>query len=644
MACSNRNIPVLGFTRGWKESPINLFLFTFVTMKTTAHNQAWAALAWLLAVTTISCTDSHRTKDEIESRMEEIKLAGDTAPEVALLAFDSLQGDVASLSQYTRNKYALLGIRLRDKAYILPTSDSCICELVPYFEKQGTNRDKQEAYYYAGSVYRDLQDTPRSLEYFLKSAACPETGEVDSLMLRNCYSQLCGLYFNVQDYKNSLLAARKECEVAKGIGILDDISLMHQVNSYMQMDRHAEASHLAHKILTRQSKLPQGKRSPGLLSDLLLTFCIAHDAKSARMCYSLLPTTALNYKNRGMGTISLGRYFQILGKPDSTVHYYQIALEHGDSYHKYDASKNLFHLYDSLGNKDQALKYAREHISISAELDLGKRQELAATANNLYQYYRDKEKQDALNEENRQARVRLLLFLTLGIAFASAVLKLHVVRKYRRVKYLQSISSAQHGGGGGRELPRKEQELMEQIREKAEDRKRENEELKANLATAEQERQQKETLLDTQMQDLQRMRGALRSLETAIEEKKAEVKRLAEVNVILSRKAHQTRMAVCHGDIMSRVDQALNGSYAMTEEDWNQFMAAIDQEYPQLSMRIADTLGDLKKGQERVCYLLMAGFTPRQATVLIGTYSRSTIMRWCKEYRERLQDLRPRDE
>ncbi|MBR4921953.1 MAG: hypothetical protein IKZ62_11670, partial [Prevotella sp.] len=48
-------------------------------------------------------------------------------------------------------------------------SDLMIKKLMSYFEDKGSLNEKQEVFYYAGSVYRDLQDTPRALEYFLKS-------------------------------------------------------------------------------------------------------------------------------------------------------------------------------------------------------------------------------------------------------------------------------------------------------------------------------------------------------------------------------------------------------------------------------------------------------------------------------------------
>lgn len=218
----------------------------------------------LLALSLTACTDSSM----MERRLEEIEAAGDTCPTAALASYDSLKGDMAASTEHIRNRYALLGVRLRDKADMKPKSDSCIMYLVDYFEKNGTNRERQEAYYYAGSVYRDLQDAPRALKYFRKSADCTESGEVDSLLLRNCHSQLYGLYFSVQDYRNALLSAERECKIGKDIGMQDDISLMHKINACMQLPQHAQVPTIAERVMRSQEMLGANSRSHAILYDL----------------------------------------------------------------------------------------------------------------------------------------------------------------------------------------------------------------------------------------------------------------------------------------------------------------------------------------------------------------------------------------
>ena len=138
------------------------------------------------------------SKDPLLDRMKTIQDIGDSNPRQALLMLDSLGVQVRSQSEYVKNKYDLLKIRLNDKAYITHNSDIVIKNLVKYFEAEGTLLEKQEVNYYAGSVYRDLSDAPRALEYFFESLEyAEENSNPDSIMICNTYSNLCDLYFFV---------------------------------------------------------------------------------------------------------------------------------------------------------------------------------------------------------------------------------------------------------------------------------------------------------------------------------------------------------------------------------------------------------------------------------------------------------------
>ena len=101
-----------------------------------------------------SCSDKRALGD-----YEKIKMIG-------LAMLDSLEIEIREQNDYVRNKYDLLRIRLNDKAFNTAKSDLMIKKLLNYFEEKGSLPEKQEVTYYAGSVYRDLQDAPRSMEYF----------------------------------------------------------------------------------------------------------------------------------------------------------------------------------------------------------------------------------------------------------------------------------------------------------------------------------------------------------------------------------------------------------------------------------------------------------------------------------------------
>ena len=186
------------------------------------------------------------SNDGIMEKMEQIKTVGNHDPEKALAMLDSLDIDIRNENDYARHKYDLLRIRLNDKAYNLPISDIMIKQLIPYFEENGSIPEKQEVYYYAGSTYRDLQDTPRALENFFKSLdfALDNPKECDPIMLRNTYSNLHYLFYMVKDYPDAQEYGLKELESCRQTKSDVVLPFNHIAATYIDMDsmRQAEAA------------------------------------------------------------------------------------------------------------------------------------------------------------------------------------------------------------------------------------------------------------------------------------------------------------------------------------------------------------------------------------------------------------------
>ena len=106
-----------------------------------------------------------------------IDTLADSRPDSALRLLAGMKRSMTSASEAERNYYRLLLVKARDKAYIRHTSDSVILSLVGYYEQDGDKRLLPVAYYYAGRVYRDLNDAVKALKYFQKAEnSLAETG------------------------------------------------------------------------------------------------------------------------------------------------------------------------------------------------------------------------------------------------------------------------------------------------------------------------------------------------------------------------------------------------------------------------------------------------------------------------------------
>lgn len=610
----------------------------------------------------IACKDFN----SVECELEEIKKVGDREPFVALAQYDSLQGQIGSASEYIRNKYALLGLRLRDKALLLHTSDSCIRRLVPYFEKKGTVREKQEVYYYAGSVYRDLKDTPRSLEYFLLSTEFAQNDNIDSLMLRNSYSQLHNLYLSVQDYSNALLAAEKECDISSRLGILDDVSRMHLANAHFRLNNEKIAYKLMGEVLQIEASAEEN-RNFGVLSDLLYSYSYLKDKEKAGICFNLLsdyePLPSANY-------LALAKYYILVGESDSCVQCFKHVLSSDDLEAKYDASNQLFQYFMGKGDKEQALHYAALFNEISAELNLGKRQELAATVNNQYKYYRDKQEEEKIKEERRFLAIIARAAGILCIIITVISIALFYYQKYKRARRLLGIvNSLKITNQLKREKEQElfnEEKLVNAITENIVTTKEEKERIENELAkTTERITELTESLKEARLECDAKM-NALKEKEEELQQNKQTLhnkinditiidlqlqrseQELREKTILLEEKLKQNEslfrmlhLSDLHGNanvVIESIKKAADGKEILSDGTWKQFITAVDNLYPHYHNDVIDKLGTLKTEQLRVCYLLKAGLSNTQIQNLITDASRATIWRWIRRYNTLLSD------
>lgn len=404
------------------------------------------------------------SNETILRKMEQIKTFGNENPREALAMLNSL--DVDGESEYVRNKYSLLRIRLSDKSDIMPDSDEEIKRLVGYFEAKGTAAERQEVYYYAGSIYRDLQDTPRALENFFKSLDLAlEHKECDPIMLRNTYSNLNYLFYKVQDYPNALKYGTKELDMCRQTQSDVITAFCHLGASYHALDSVPQAiaacdSTLAHVLAT--GNLPKYQN---MLMLLMYDYSYLKQIPKAKECHALLKHNPLEEFN-AHNCMAFAWYYESVGMNDSAAIYCKRILEDGtDVYNMYEAAKHLFHIYAESGDETNATKYGKIYLELSDSMDFGKRQELAATVNNQYKYHLDQKEEQRLKDERERYKTILLLLAPCSLLLISVGYILYMRRRNKHLQDVVALSSQL------KRLSEEEDRLREMVREKQEQNK-----------------------------------------------------------------------------------------------------------------------------------------------------------------------------
>lgn len=546
----------------------------------------------------ISCKDN-----SLLSKMDQIKTVGDENPALALKMLDSIYVDARNASEYTIMKYDLLKIRLEDKSYIPHTSNKVIENLVKYFEDNGTIKDKQEVYYYAGSVYRDLDDTPRGIENFYKSIeAVRDKRECDSIILRNAYSNLYYLFVNVQDYNNALKMAQMEYSISKAINNTT-INTMNQItNAYIDLDMNKEGLRYLNETFNLLKDKKYAKED-NFIFLVLYNYSHLKLKDKANECYNLIKKRKLKRMDAFVRNI-LGNYYMLIGQQDSAIACYEsIINEKKNEYAMYDTSKKLFHIYSENGNKDKAIKYGAEFVRMSEKLDLAKNSELAATVNNKYKYHLDQSRMQKMESERT-----MYLRIAIIIGFSAVLLTLAFVIFYMRKKNITLR----------RQLALTDS--LNSVKAQMSDIKKNTLLKEQQLASAQSEIAAKEQKMKEISEELQHNEQLLETTQKRLNDKMKQSEQLMQM-------LHKAELEDSASDVVEAVRKSAEGKKKLSATEWQQLYSAVNSLYPDFKDSLMSRDGNLSEQQMQMCYLMRIGLTGPQINNVVDI-SRTTVWRW----------------
>ena len=550
-------------------------------------------LLLLLCLSLCSC--GRHDDSEILTTLEEIQSTKD--PRQGLEELDSIEEIVSEQSRYVRMRYEMVKARLHDRADDKPESVKLAKKLIEYFEKNGTLRDQQMAYYMAGSIFRDFKDAPTAIGYFLKSESIAEKieGETESLLYLYTISNLSYLYTNVLNYQSCLKYSLKEYQLSLKLNDLEPTTITHLGYAYLHCDSVDKAFEYYDMALDGQ--LRTDKRDLEIISKLLYNYVKYKQEAKADTCARMI----LNLYYNNVAPIStsinaMGCYYLMKGKVDSaTMCFENVLAKKEDLNDMHDVSKSLFETYEQRGDLKKAVKYAQIFIAVNDSLDLGKQQEEASTINNWYQYARDMEEENRIYEENRTYNERIfeiVIFATILI-----IILLTVFYHIRRKQLLKIISLDEKIKSIDDEKQRVEQQFQES---------------ECELKQAQKDKEEMEKALANVNDELHQM-------ETELQEK---MKRNREIISLL----HQNQMETNAEETFERIKLAAQNKTLLSAKDWNDLYSVVDGQWPAFKEEVCQHVSPLTDQRKRVCYLRKAGFSARQIED-VTDISHSTVWR-----------------
>ncbi|MBO7418340.1 MAG: tetratricopeptide repeat protein [Bacteroidaceae bacterium] len=507
-------------------------------------------------------------------------------PDSAVSLLKSIADDMTQADEHVQMRYRLLTIKANDKAYIPHTSDSLILSLVDYYKYGGDKVYLGEAYYYAGSTYRDLGDAPRALDYY-QQALDAMPGDENLKVKSKVYAQMGELFRYQKLYNEALKSYRAayQCDSIQQdtIGLiydLRDIAVMfwgkRQINSTMQY--FLRAHELA--LIIHDTKMEN------LITSQMASLYITIDSIQLAKKFILPSLENLDQSNISSIYAIAGDIYFKAGQIDSASYYYNELLDKGTIYARRTAYERLAQIaLQHWNNPKLAIDYSLQYEVLKDSINELNATEVMAQMNSLYNYQlREKENYELEEKINRN---QLLLLSAAIVLLIVITISVFLILRYKNRQIKADLS-----------LERLKQVQDKVYRESAEMLALNNKKIVSLEAELEQMRLQGKN--DSQKEAMKRI------LEN--ENKNLEMKLHLKEDADLSMQTSQFR---------NILRERVKKEDYIHEEEWIEIENGITAIYPDFLNRL-QSIGELNKSEYRTCLLLKCHISPSEIASLLN--------------------------
>ena len=354
-------------------------------------------------------------------RLQRASQLVEACPDSALGYLDSLGVPLSGLPEEARMYAQLLRIKANDKLYIPHTSDSVINRIVKFYEGFGDRERLAEAYFYQGSVYRDLQDAPRAIAALQRAA--DQKSKNDTLNGR-IYGQLASLFAYQGAYKESREAVRNacvyyiRCKDYKGLAYsYRDMARMFDVEG-----RKDSAEFYYRKAYQLMKEKSEPRWAYGILSEFSSFYQSCGESDSAEACAKRV----LAYASDDVAQLTLAKVYYGQQQFDSVAFYCRKALKSHSIYHQRTAYSLLARTVELM---DSIPDYFSRYLALQDSIN-----EITRTEAVMKVHYQQVELDNARLALQSSRRLAGMLGLVL-VALSLACLTFFSVYRLRRYRH-----------------------------------------------------------------------------------------------------------------------------------------------------------------------------------------------------------------
>lgn len=555
----------------------------------------------LLLATILTCLTNCTISVSYPNAMQQAEEYMNTRPDSALILLESMTDSIYQYPEETQMYWHLLTIQSKDKQYIVHTSDSLINRIVEFYETHDDNDKLMMAYYYQGSVYRDLNDAPRALKAFQRALNVEIPQNDLQTKIYNQRGKLFayqGLYDEaIQENRNFIDVYTQQGKIYKTSYALRDIARMYDMKNNRDSTLHYYKLACQTALADKDSA-----RFYSIIGELGGYYCELGKIDSSKLILKYAERQSI-IKNKSHIYAMLGYVYKIQENQDSAYYYYQKSQESGDIRHTYYSYRNLFDAEAQKGNYREAVNYIDKALQLKDSIDQITRTEEIAKINSLYNYQHTEAENNRLQLIQERQKAQLLGLLLVSLAGATGGIFYFFRQKEKRRKELEVAEK----------FKKDAKERYERSQKAIEDNESKIKELETQLTLAKEERDQ----LKAEQLQVQQKRLQARNEEIALQQEEEKLRIAVFRRSAIYKEFHQAAQG-----------KNINMEHEKNAKKWKELETAINNAYPGFTDRLHNLCPTLSDKETKVCLLAKTGITPsKTADVLHASRQAITNIR-----------------
>ena len=547
---------------------------------------------WLLSVIALMGCSGQTSYPEA---MKQAESSMDAHPDSAFHLLSAYEDSINTLPEEAQMFYHLLTIQAKDKLYITHTDDSLINRIVQFYEEENRPERLMLAYYYQGSVYRDMNDAPRALKAFQQVADMNRNCPPSDLMART-YNQMGTLFAYQGLYDESLEANRQAARqfLLQGKKNRTSYAYRDMARMFDMKEQKDSALFYYQKAHSMAVEAGDSHRMYGILGEMASFY--ETKLNKADTAKTMLLQVLQNRKIRNNNVYqSLGRIYEKKKQLDSAYYYWEKNLNVPNLFHQYYAHAGLFSLEIEKHNYPQAVKHIETALKLNDSIKKITQTEAIAKINSLYNYQHINK--ELAKEQQANIKRKFTNYILGSVVFVLFILMGWLIVYIKQRKALTSQREKQ--------LHLLKEELYMRSTEALENNQRKIQSLeeKLNLLKSEKENLATELLQQKNLLEVSNQKIMTVQTERGLKE-----------NIFKESEIYQLFHKAYH----------VQPNIKITEKEWQELQTAIDDTYPNFSKTLYSLCPQLSLMDLRICYAIKISLSVTDIANLVSR-SKSAI-------------------